>query len=77
MKTFVGKNTFEKLSKKLTNDIPIFKGKQIINKIGWGIVISRMVEALVLVEYGMKFEAITMPKAMQSKCNSWFFLCLQ
>jgi len=32
MKTFVGKNTFEKLSKKQTNDIPILKSKRIISK---------------------------------------------
>jgi hypothetical protein len=30
------------------------KGKQIINKTGWGIAISRMAKALVLEEYGMK-----------------------
>jgi hypothetical protein len=54
MKTFVGKNTLGKLSKKLTNDILILKGKQIINKTRWGIMISRMVEALVLLEFGMK-----------------------
>ncbi len=32
MKTFVGKNTLEKLSKKQTNDIPILKSKRIISK---------------------------------------------
>jgi hypothetical protein len=42
------------LSKKLTDDIPTLKGKQIINKTRWGIVISRMAKALVPIEYGMK-----------------------
>jgi hypothetical protein len=49
MKTHVGKNTLEKLSKSLTYDIPTLKGKQINNKNGWGIAISRMAKALVLV----------------------------
>jgi hypothetical protein len=57
MKTFVGKNTLGKLSKKLSNDIAILKGKRITNKIGRGIVISRMVEALMLVKFGMKISS--------------------
>jgi hypothetical protein len=48
MKTHVGKNTLEKLSKKLTYDIPTLKGKQITNKNARGIAISRMAKALVL-----------------------------
>jgi hypothetical protein len=36
-----------------------------------------MAKTLVLVgNFGWKFQAIAMPKALQSKCNSWFFLCL-
>ncbi len=77
MKTNVGKNTLEKLSKKLKNDIPTLKGKQITNKNGRDIAISSMAKTLVLVgNFGWKFQAIAMPKALQSKCNSWFFLCL-
>jgi len=49
MKTNVGKNTLGKLSKKLTNDIPTLKGKQITNKNGQDIAISSMAKALVLV----------------------------
>jgi len=37
------------LSKKLANDIPTLKGKQITNKNGWDIAISSMAKALVLV----------------------------
>ncbi len=77
MKTHLGKNTLGKLNKKLTYDIPTLKGKQITNKNVQGIAISRMAKALMLVRnLGRKFQAITMPKAMQSKCNSWFFSCL-
>jgi len=55
MKTHVGRNTLGKLTKKFTNDIPTLKGKWIVNKIGWGIVISRM-EKFDTIEYGlMKF----------------------
>jgi hypothetical protein len=49
MKTNVGKNTLEKLSKKLKNDIPTLKGKQITNKNGRDIAISSMAKTLVLV----------------------------
>jgi hypothetical protein len=36
-----------------------------------------MAKALVLLgNLGWKFQAIVMLKAMQSKCNSRFFLCL-
>jgi hypothetical protein len=38
------------MSKKLADDIPTLKCKQITNKIGQGIVISK---ALVIIEYGM------------------------
>jgi hypothetical protein len=38
----------------LINDIPTLKGKQITNKIKWGIMISKLAKSLVLVEYGMK-----------------------
>jgi len=54
MKTLVGKNILRQLSKKLTNDIPTLKGERITNKTKWGIAISRMANALVQVEYGMK-----------------------
>jgi len=55
MKTHVGRNTLGKLTKKFTNDIPTLKGKWIVNKIGRGIVISRM-EKFDTIEYGlMKF----------------------
>jgi hypothetical protein len=37
------------MRKKLTDNIPTLKGKQITNKNGWGIAISRMEKALVLV----------------------------
>jgi len=53
-KKLVGRNTLGKLCKKLIDDIPTLKGKWITNKIGRGIVISRMSKSLVLVEYGMK-----------------------
>jgi hypothetical protein len=33
MKTFVNRNIFGELNKKLTNDIPTLKGKWIMNKI--------------------------------------------
>jgi hypothetical protein len=54
MKTPVGKNILRQLSKKLTNDIPTLKVKRITNKTKWGIAISKMVDALVPIEYGMK-----------------------
>jgi hypothetical protein len=52
--THVGRNNLGKLSKKLTDDIPTLKDKQITNKTRWGIAISRMTKALVPIEYGMK-----------------------
>jgi hypothetical protein len=57
MKTPMGRNTFGKLSKQLIDYIPTLKGKQITNKTWEGIAISRTVEALVLVEYGMKISS--------------------
>jgi hypothetical protein len=54
------------MSKKLIDDIPTLKCKRMTNKIGQGIVISK----------ASTFQAIAMPKAMQSKCNTcWCFLC--
>jgi hypothetical protein len=73
MKTLVGTKTLGKLSKKLTNDIPTLKSKIIINKIGWGITISRMVKALVLVKYGTKISSHNDAKSYECRCNSWFF----
>jgi hypothetical protein len=54
MNTPMGRNTIRKLSKKLTDDIPTLKAKQITNKIRRGIAISRMAKALVPIEYGTK-----------------------
>jgi hypothetical protein len=42
------------MNKKITNDIPTLKCKQITNKIRQGIVISK---ALVLIEYGMNISS--------------------
>jgi hypothetical protein len=53
----VGRNTLRKLSKKLIDDIPTLKGKQIINKTRGGIAISNMAKALVPIEYGMKISS--------------------
>ncbi len=50
----IEKNTLRLSSKSLIDDIPCLKGKQITNKIGQNITISRMVDVLALVEYGMK-----------------------
>jgi len=50
----IEKNTLCLSSKSFIDDIPCLKGKQITNKIGQNITISRMVDVLVLVEYGMK-----------------------
>jgi len=57
MKTLVGKNILRQLSKKLTNDIPTLKGKRITNNTTCGIAISRMVNAFMQVEYGMKISS--------------------
>ncbi len=57
MKTLVGKNILKQLNKKLTNDIPTLKGKRITNKTKWGNAISKMVNALVQVEYWMKISS--------------------
>jgi len=55
--THVGRNTLRKLNKKLIDDIPTLKNKQITNKTRWGIVISNMAKVLVLIEYGMKISS--------------------
>jgi hypothetical protein len=50
----IEKNMLHLSSKSLIDDIPCLKAKQITNKIGQNITISRMVDVLALVEYGMK-----------------------
>ncbi len=50
----MGKNTLCLLNKRLTKGLPEFKGRKIINKTSYGIVMTRMLKALVLLKYGMK-----------------------
>ncbi len=54
MKTPVGKNPLCLLNKQLTTDLFSLKGKQITDKTSKGITMSRMADALVSIEYGMK-----------------------
>ena len=50
----VGRNTLGLLTKRLTEDIPEFIGKKITNKSGRGTAVTRLTQAMVPIEYGMR-----------------------